>query len=210
MERVLAGLLCLFWGACAGQAQPVSPGDDLQISRLIQALPPTLRDRMVNAPDRFVETVASVVTGYGGPDGIDTEGIDLFFEVSRAAARSRTISLLMDADLDNGGTIGRTELESLCKTVSANQRGQLRRLFDRADENRDSMITAPELRREADVDAQKSISESRELALRSLPLLDIDGDGLVSIAEVMRIAEGARAPANTKTEAGEAAGSPDP
>jgi hypothetical protein len=40
------------------------------------------------------------------------------------------------------------------------------------------------------------ISRNRELTLRSLPLLDVDQNGLVSMAEVARVAAVARATAD--------------
>jgi Ca2+-binding EF-hand superfamily protein len=40
------------------------------------------------------------------------------------------------------------------------------------------------------------ISRNRELALRSLPLFDVDQNGLVSMAEVARVAAVARATAD--------------
>jgi len=189
-------VLCLSWAAGAGQAQQVSSPDDAQIVRLIRTLPQAVQDSLIEAPERFVENAADVIGGYGGPDGIDPAGIDLFIDVTRAAARSRTTARLMEADLDNDSTIRRTELEALGQTLSAFQRGQLRRLFDRADANRDSTVPAAELRAEADVGARKVISQNRELALRSLPLLDVDQDGLVSLAEVARVAAVARATAD--------------
>ena len=178
------------------QAQQVSPPDDLQILRLIQTLPQPVEDSLIGAPERFVENAADVIGGYGGPDGIDPAGIDLFIGVTRAAARSRTTARLLAADLDNDSAIPRIEIEALGQTLSAFQRGQLRRLFDGADANRDSTVTAAELRTRADADARKAISQNRELALRSLPLLDLDRDGLVSLAEVARVAAVARAAAD--------------
>ena len=195
MARMAMLVVSLSWAACSGQAQPVAPPDDLQIARLIRMLPQPVQDTLLTAPDRFVENAAGVISGFGGPDGIDPAGIDLFIDVTRAASRSRTTARLMEADLDNDGAIRRSEMEALGQTLSAFQRGQLRRLFDRADADHDSAVLAAELRVRADLDAQKVISRNRELALRSLPLLDVDQNGLVSLAEVTRVAAVARATA---------------
>jgi len=196
MGRPAMMVLCLSWAAGAGQAQQVSPPDDAQIARLIRTLPQAVQDSLIEAPERFAENAAGVIGGYGGPDGIDPAGIDLYIDVTRAAARSRTTARLMEADLDNDSAIRRTEVEALGQTLSAFQRGQLRRLFDRADKDRDSTVPAAELRAQADADAPKVISQNRELALRSLPLLDVNQDGLVSLAEVARVAAVARATAD--------------
>jgi len=196
MVRTAMMVLCLSWAAGAGQAQQVSPPDDAQIVRLIQTLPQPVQDSLIEAPERFVDNAADVIGGYGGPDGIDPAGIDLFIDVTRAAARSRITARLMAADLDNDSAIRRIEMEALGQTLSAFQRGQLRRLFDRSDTDRDSTVPAAELRAQADADARKVISQNRELALRSLPLLDINQDGLVSLAEVARVAAVARATAD--------------
>jgi hypothetical protein len=188
MKRTAMMVLCLCWAACAGQAQQVSPPDDPQIVRLIQMLPQSVQDSLLEAPERFVENAAGVISGFGGPDGIDLAGIDLFIDTTRAASRARTTARLMEADLDNDTAIRRAEMEALGQTLSAFQRGQLRRLFDRADADHDSLVPATELRAQAAAEAQKVISRNRELALRSLPLLDLDQNGLVSMAEVMRVA----------------------
>jgi hypothetical protein len=58
------------------------------------------------------------------------------------------------------------------------------------------VVLAAELLARADLDARKVISRNRELALRSLPLLDVDQNGLVSMAEVARVAAVARATAD--------------
>ncbi len=196
MGRVLLLAFFLCCGAGAGQAEQVSPPNDPQIARLIRNLPQPVQDSLLEAPDGFVENAAGVISGYGGPDGIDPAGIDLFIDVTRAASRARITARLMEADLDNDGAIGRPEMEATGQTLSAYQRGQLRRLFDRADADYDSVVLAAELRAQADIDARKVISRNRELTLRSLPLLDVDQNGLVSMAEVARVAAVARATAD--------------
>jgi hypothetical protein len=79
---------------------------------------------------------------------------------------SGTTVRLTDADPDKDGAIRRSQMESPCKTVSAFPRGQLRRLFDRADAG-DSSAAAAELRGQAEIEAQRAISQTRGLARRT-------------------------------------------
>lgn len=74
---------------------------------------------------------------------------------------------LTDADPDKDGAIRRSGMETPCKTLSAFPRGQLRRLFDRADAGRDSSVAAAELRGQAEVDVQRAISQTCGLARRT-------------------------------------------
>ena len=73
---------------------------------------------------------------------------------------------LTDADPDKDGAIRRSGMETPCKTASASPRGQLRRLFDRADAG-DSSAAAAELRGQAEIEAQRAISQTRGLARRT-------------------------------------------
>jgi hypothetical protein len=78
-----------------------------------------------------------------------------------------TTARLTDADPDKDGAIRRSGMHPPCKTLSASPRGRLRRRFDRADADRDSSVAAAELRGQAEIDAQRAISENRGLARRT-------------------------------------------
>jgi hypothetical protein len=185
--RVMALTVLVCLEIPAVRAQDSVPVGERQIMQIIDSLPPPVRAALLDRQDGFVDWAAQVIGAYGGPDGIDPTSVDLFINVTRADARSRATARLLDADLTADGLILRTEVEGLCKVVSAYTRGQLRRAFDRADADRDQRITPAELRAYAEAAAQKDIGKVDEQILRSLPLLDLDRDGLVSVAEVAAI-----------------------
>lgn len=194
------GRIAVVCGMLGALAAGVVRADEQQIMRLIQELPQQVRENLVARPERFGTGMARVIGDFGSAAGIDRAGIALFIGVTRAKARSTATASLMDADLDDDGVIRRSEVEGLGQTVSAARRGQMRRQFDRADADRDQQVTAAELRADAAAAANTAIDGAQELALRSLPLLDLDKDGLVSVAEVLQVAAVAQAAAATMAE----------
>lgn len=100
---------------------------------------------------------------------IASQGGAVIAPILRRSLGNRTsgaTARLTDADPDKDGAIRRSGMETPCKTLSAFPRGQLRRLFDRADAG-DSSVAAAELRGQAEVDAQRAISQTCGLARRT-------------------------------------------
>jgi Ca2+-binding EF-hand superfamily protein len=196
LVRLVAIALSLGLAAQGAPAQEAAlPGSPESVLAMITSLPPEVRDDLLSGPKGFVARFRTVILGFGGPDGIGGPAIDLYIDAVRAQARNDVRSGLLDADLDNDGDILLSEVERLCPVVSAYQRAALREAFQQADADGDATVTEAEIALEAEVQARNRIDASDEMVLRSLVRFDLDGNGLVSMGEVERIAEVARASA---------------
>ncbi len=185
--RKLAALLICFLGLDPAWAQNLPAPDDAQARQAYDALPKPVRAKLLQLPDWFAEDMAKLISGYGGPDGIDAEAVELHIAVTRAGARASTTAMLMQADLDDDGTVTRDEVEAFVQTCGATTRGKLRRLFARADTDANAQVSPAELRVESETAALRSLNDDRALVLRSLLLMDLDGNTLVSMNEVIRV-----------------------
>lgn len=208
-RHVLA--ITVLWSALIpdAQAQAMPPPDEQRIMQTVNALPPRFRDFLLDPSESYLTQAITVIGNHGGPDGIDRTAIDLFIGVTRAKARSRVTSRVMDADLMADGVVHRSEVEQLCLTLSSSQRGQMRRLFDRSDADRNGQISTEEMHLIADAEAAKAVSDTFEMILHGLPRLDIDGDGLVSVAELVKVVAVAGASAAKVADTGATPGKTD-
>ncbi|MEX0285334.1 MAG: EF-hand domain-containing protein [Paracoccaceae bacterium] len=144
-----------------------------------------LDDALSKRPEYFVQEVASVILGHGTDGRIDAAGIDRFIALERARSRAYYMRRFHQADLDADGTISRAEMQVLQDVSSARQRGLLEVEFRKADANNDGRVTPDELADFAENGARRGFSTSEALAWRSLIALDRDGDGAVSLDDVM-------------------------
>ncbi len=148
------------------------------------ALPDATLKRIQAAPDAYLDRTATMIAGYGGADGIDETGIDRYIAVTRAEARAYRMRDLLAADLNNDGGVTGDEVATLAPLLGARERGRLVRAFGQGDGDGDDVLTAGELLAVAEKAAQRRISESAAGGLRGLMAFDLDGNGLVSSAEL--------------------------
>jgi Ca2+-binding EF-hand superfamily protein len=178
MRAQVLGLMMM-----AGAAQAEVP-----LAGVIATLPKAMQDDLLQAPELFEQRYSNIVANFGGAEGIDPAGIELYIAVTRAEARAKATARFLAADLDADGSIARSEVEQLGQTLSARQRGSLRKAFGAADTDADDRLSVAELRVAAENAAQRATSAMDAAALRSLPLLDLNKDGVTSILEVRQVA----------------------
>jgi hypothetical protein len=140
--------------------------------------------RMRAAPDAFVEDAASLILGYGTNGGIDAAGIDRAIAVDRAAARGRDMARMMQADLDGDGSARADEIAVLVQATSAKGRGRVALSFEAADADKDGTVTQAEMQAHAVTMGDDAVSPGKVAALRGMMVLDLDGDGILTLIEV--------------------------
>ncbi len=174
MWRIL-GLIVAIWSAVpAGAGGPaLAPG----VLRLFQEDSDALR-----------ELCEEVIAGYGGPGGLETDGIEAAIGLQRAEARAIWLHRFWTMDLEGDGHIAAAELEVALRAASAGSRARMVRAFEKADLDRDGDVSAKELAAGAAAAGLRRLPEEKATVLRALPAFDADGNGLVSRDEFRRAA----------------------
>ena len=148
-------------------------------------LPAPTQKELRNAPAEFVEEMAGLILGYGGPGGIGLEGIETYIGLERASARAYQIRKMLQGDLNGDGWLERSEMAALQRIVSARQRGVLEVAFRRGDRDQDGRVSPDELRALAQVAALKRVSADQAVLLRSILKFDLNADDHVTLDEVL-------------------------
>lgn len=151
---------------------------------MAQTLTDAALQRILAAPEVFLEEMGGLILGYGSDQGIDAAGIDRFLSVQRAKVRAREMRRFWLADLDDDGQVTVAELSVLIEGEGAGARGRLWRAHERADGNGDGTVTLQEARAVAAVAVQSGISGGRVDAVRALMGFDADNNGFVSLREL--------------------------
>lgn len=135
-------------------------------------------------PAPFLGLAADLIHGFGGPDGIDRAGVDRFVALERAEARASALRRLAVADLDFDGAVSAEELGVLAASVSAKSRGRLWALMEKADGNRDRVISEGEAAIFGRAEAMRAFSPGDEAVARAVLTFDANADGRVTLEEV--------------------------
>jgi Ca2+-binding EF-hand superfamily protein len=141
-------------------------------------------------PDRFAGRVDDLIAGFGGPDGLRTQGIEEHIALERAGARASALRRFHAMDLDSDGTVNRDELRSSQRAANAEGRGRLERQFLAADIDADGRVDQAELAEQGRIAALRALGEDEADFLRGLMDLDDDGNGALTAAEVDRAVAG--------------------
>jgi hypothetical protein len=174
--QILGCLAMLASGATAGEMRGAS--------EVAAGLPPALLTRIQTSPETYLDRAATIIAGYGGTGGIDAAGIDRYIAVARAEGRALRIGDLLTADLDNDGAVTADEVETLAPLLDARKRGRLMRSYAQGDADSDGVMTAGELQAVGERAGMRRMSEAAAAALQALLAFDLDGNGLVSSAEL--------------------------
>lgn len=168
---------------CSGAGMSFAQGVDR--ARAVWTLPASLEKRLSRNPQRFLQDMADLIAGYGEDGALGEDAIAAFVGLERARVRAFHVRQLMQADIDGDGDISRSELDGLQRVKSAWLRGRLEIQFRRADTDRDGRVSAQELRADASARALQSLPAAKEEELRAVLRFDLDGDGAVTLDEVM-------------------------
>lgn len=152
-----------------------------------QAVPEALAKRIKANPDRFVEEAATLIFGFGGPNGIDAAGVERFIALERAGARASVLRRLLAGDLDGDGAVTANEMQVAAGAASASQRGRMLGLLARADSDADGTATGAEIAGFAAAEALEMFDERRAQTARAVLGFDGDADGMVTLPEVQAV-----------------------
>jgi hypothetical protein len=181
MLRLALLLLALALPVHAQEAPlPVPPG--------LAGLPDVLADRLRRAPGDVVADAGAVILGYGADGAITAAGIATYIAHQEAAARGGVLRRMVEADLDADGTIAAAEIAVVVQAAEAGVRGRIMANHMAADADGDGAVTWAEARARADVLAMAALSEAERGRLAGLMTLDLNGDGLLALAEVAEAA----------------------
>ncbi|QBF32744.1 EF-hand domain-containing protein [Thalassococcus sp. S3] len=174
--------------ALAGSPATADPAEEAFGSANLQvlegSLPHRVLQRLRKSPSRFLEEAAGLILGYGGPRGIDANGIRTSIAVQRAHIRAREIRKMLLADLDGDGRVTQEELRALIAASAARSRGALLLFHKAADRDDDGIVTLDEMRRQAQTVALADVTEADEALLLSFMSFDLDENGFVSLEEI--------------------------
>lgn len=190
MFRLLATMFLMAVGPVQ-EADPI-PSSRFDVSGLVETLPDKTLKKLQKAPDRFIESAAGLILGFGTDGGIDLAGIDRSIAMERARVRAREMRRLMTADLDNDGAVTRAEIGALVAAERAGARGRLFLAHRAADLDGDGRVSAAELRAHAQARAMQALSESDAAHLRAFMGFDLDADGQVTLDEVIVVVQAFR------------------
>lgn len=135
-------------------------------------------------PDRVETRLIDLVAGYGGADGLTTEGVEAHVALERAGARASAMRRFHAMDLNADGSVDRGELTLAQAAASAATRGRMERQFTLADADGSGQVEAAEIAAEGRAAGLRALGEDDAALLRSALRLDADGDGALTAAEV--------------------------
>lgn len=145
-----------------------------------------LQKAMQKDPERFAGRVTDLIAGFGGPEGLTLAGIEEHIALERAGARASTLRRFLAMDLDADGMVDRTELQVSQRAANSDARGRMERQFLAADANGDGRADGAELAEQGRLAGLRAISEEEAGFLRGLMVLDSDGNGALTGAEVAK------------------------
>ncbi len=183
--RVLTCLLIL-WPAVALAEAPRPAPDMAEIAEL---LPEALRDRIRLSPTGFIEDTAKMILAYGGKDGLDAQGIEWKIAADRARARALAEERFLGADLNGDDQVSRDEMNRHLSLTYGEARGGLELDFRLADSDADGSVSAAERHMLARQVAMTKLPDSKAQTLQATLLLDLDGNGSLTLDELTAAVE---------------------
>lgn len=145
-----------------------------------------LGERMTGDPERFLEDTLDLIAGFGGPSGLQPDGVEAYIALERAGARASALRRFHAIDLDADGSVDRDELAISQRAASASARGRMERQFLAADRDSDGQVGVEELAAVGEVAALRAVSDVEATMLRGLMTLDANGDGGLTADELDR------------------------
>lgn len=123
-------------------------------------------------------------------DGVVTkENIAVTKSIDRAAQRVRVIQPMLKMDLDADGDVSRSEFESYARLQDPNSRVRSELHWGKSDENDDGVVTIAEMLAAAqiEIDSRSGRSNGRRNLPLEILMMDVDGDGQVTVAEIRAV-----------------------
>lgn len=186
MRAGLMAAVVMMWAGAgpAEEAAPIPPGV-FDTTGLTSSLPEATLKRLRTAPAKLVEDMTALILGFGDGERIDAAGIERFIAAERARSRAREIERLLQADLDDDGAVSRAEAAVVIATQSAGARARLHLAQRAADADGDGSADRDEITAAARARSLEDLSEADAENIRAAIWFDLDGDGYVTLAEVI-------------------------
>jgi len=173
MRRIILTLIACLWSL---------PG----LADIAPHLPDGMLKRIKAAPERFLDSSAILIHGFGQAGSITAAGVEQAIALDRAGARAQALRRLQAVDLNTDGAVSPDELAVAAGAASATTRGRLITTHARADTDSDGTVSAVELTVHAGAEALRLVSDVDAGMARAVLACDQDGDGAVTLAEVRR------------------------
>jgi hypothetical protein len=158
----------------------------LVLGQQVMAQEDPLGGAMARDPERFLQDMTDLIAGFGGPTGLQADGIEAHIALERAGARASALRRFLVLDLDADGTVDRGELATSQSAASAGARGRMERQFLSADSDGDGRLGSAEIASAGAAAALRALGEDEAAMLRGLLRLDANGDGGLTADEVDR------------------------
>lgn len=183
----IAVMACL---SVALVADPATGGEggspSADAAALARDLPERLLNRIRKRPATYIEDAAEAILSFGAGGGIGAAGIEESVLAERAKVRARETERFLRADLDNDGQMTSAEVDGLIRRTYQGWRGRLKVAQGAADSDGNGTISALELAAYAAASANAAVDEDEVAERLALTAFDLDRDGQVTLAEVMR------------------------
>lgn len=178
------GVMMILWlaGVALGLATPGAAR-----AEGLATLPPGLIDRIDAGAPRLLEEAGALILSYGRDGQIDAAGIDTAIDHSRARRRASALARILENDLDGDGQVTTQELGVALRALSPVAQARAKLAHDRADDDGNGIVTSPEARASAQVQALRGYSDKTAQKLRDLLAMDMDGDGWLGLDEVAAV-----------------------
>ncbi len=152
---------------------------------MADALPKTVVAKVSRDAEKYVDEMSVMINGFGVDGAIDRAGLDNIVALARSEARAMAFRRLQGADLDGDGAITTPEVQVTAAAASAVTRGRMVVYFGKADGDSNGVVSPAELQDYANAVALASFSEGKAQAIYAVIGFDGDGDGRVTLAEVV-------------------------
>lgn len=158
---------------------------DPDAAMMAERLPEKLLKYIHRSPERFIVEVTDEIASYGGDLGLGPAGIERMIASDRARVRARSVERVMEADLDNDGTVTRGELANLVSISPEGARGRVETAWRQTDADGDGNASAREVKAYADRQALRGLSEDQAEALRAYMVMDANGNNFLTVDEAI-------------------------
>jgi hypothetical protein len=183
---VVALALCL---ATSAEAQEANVAEEAMVMpAALAGVDVPLAKRMQRDMGDVAEDALTLILGYGRDGGITRDGIAESVAVERAVARAQVMRRMIEADLNADGTVSAPEIAVIVGAAPADLRGRIMRNHGLADRDGDGAVSATEAQARAEAYAMERVSDGDAARVMALIGLDLDGNGVLTLAEVDEVA----------------------
>ncbi len=182
--------------ALAFSLLPMAPGaaaDEAAVEKTARALPDDILRQFSNGKGAFLKRISQQLFSIA-PDGVVTrDALDLMMKQTVAAARARIIAELLTHDLDGDGALSVDEIGRIQSGGAAQKRlrPRLAVYLLQDDTDGDGALSFAEILALASKDVKRQRLGRVATQGEMFMAFDVNGDGMVDLAEIDRVADAA-------------------